>query len=187
MQEQPLHGKGLAMSYSLDIVRRNRATGASLNPYRALNSESCLLLFQAQDSVQFGFRQNALGQAVADCRQPEGAADIVGQVPGPVAESQERFDGGKSPVPAGRRQLAERVREPLEISQGHLRKRLVDPRQKVLDVGPVGPLSVPGPAMQPNFEELAVGVGPGCFRQAGKNWRNRDFFAHFCNSSMKQR
>ena len=134
---------------------------------------------QAQDAVQIGFRQNALGQAAADCRQTEGAADIVGQVPGPVGEGQQRLDGGQRPVAARRRQFAERVRELLEIGQGHLQEGLAHPRQKVLDVGPVGPLGMPGPAMQPDFQQLGVGIGPGRFRQAGKNLRNRNFFGSF--------
>jgi len=45
-------------------------------------------------------------------------------------------DGRQDPIPARRRQLAERVGEPLEIGQGHLGEGFAHPRQKVLDIGP---------------------------------------------------
>jgi hypothetical protein len=90
-------------------------------------------------------------------------------------------------VAARRRQLAKRVGEPLEIGQGHLQEGLAHPRQKVLDVGPVGSLSMPGAAMQPDFKQLGIRIGPGRFGQAGKNLGNRNFFAHFCNFTTNQR
>src|SRR5487761_2124330 len=72
---------------------------------------------QAQDAEYIGFRQNPLGEAAADCWQTEGAADIVGQVPGPVSEGEERLDRGQRPVAARRRGGFERVGELLEIGQ----------------------------------------------------------------------
>ena len=136
--------------------------------------------------MQIGFRQDALGEAAADCRQAECAADIVGQIPGPVGEGEKRLDSRQRPVAARGRQLAERVGEPLEIGQGHLQGGLARPLQKVLDIGTVGTLGMPGPAMEPDFKELGVGVSPGRFREAGKNRGNRDFFAHFCQNIIKQ-
>ena len=123
---------------------------------------------QAQDAVQIGFRQNALGQAAANCRQTESAANIEWQISGPVGECEQRLNSGQRPVAARRCQRAERVGELLEIGQGHLRQRLAHPCQKVLDVGTIGPLSMPGPAMEPDLEQLFIGISPGRFRQAGK-------------------
>jgi hypothetical protein len=65
----------------------------------------------------------------------------------------------------------------LEIGQGHLQEGLARPRQKVLDIGAIGTLRVPGPAMQPDFEELGVGGSPGRFREGGKNLRNGNFLS----------
>ena len=42
------------------------------------------------------------------------------------------------------------------------RKRLAGRRQKLLDVGTVGPLSMFRPAVQPDFKQLGVGVSPRC-------------------------
>ena len=74
----------------------------------------------------------------------------------------------------------------LEIGQGHRQERLAHPRQKVLDVGPVGSLSMPGAAMQPDLQQLFIGISLGRFRQAGKNLQNCDFFHDFCNFTMIQ-
>ena len=79
--------------------------------------------------MQLRFRQNALGQAAADRRQTEGAADIERQVPDAVAESQQRLDGRQRPVAAGRRQLAERVGELLQVGEGDRAERLPCPRR----------------------------------------------------------
>ena len=94
--------------------------------------------------------------------------------------------GGQRPVPARRRQFAERVGEPLEIGQRHLQERLVRPRQKMLDVAPVGSLGMLQPPVQPHFQQLGVGIGPGRFREGGKNRRNRNFVAHFCHSTINK-
>jgi hypothetical protein len=85
-----------------------------------------------------------------------------------VGEGEERFDGRQHSVPARRRELAERVGELLEIAEGHLPEWLAGLQLKPFDVGTVRPLGVSRAAMQPDFNHLGIGVGPGRFREAGK-------------------
>ena len=51
------------------------------------------ILLQAEDMMQFRFRQNALGQPVAEGGEPQGATDIERQIPNAVTKGEQRLDG----------------------------------------------------------------------------------------------
>jgi hypothetical protein len=107
---------------------------------------------QTQQPVQIGFGQNALGQAIADGREPERAADIEGEIADAVAEGEERFHRGETPVAAGRFPAGERVGEGLQVGERHERKRLPCPRAKTFGVGAVGALGMGRAAVEPQFD-----------------------------------
>jgi hypothetical protein len=89
-----------------------------------------------------------LGQAVPD------------QVPNPVPERQDGLYRRKSSITAGGRQRLERIGEVLEVGDGDERERLPCPTQNPVEIGAVGALGMDGAAVEPDGEELLVGVRP---------------------------
>ena len=102
-----------------------------------------------------------------------------------MSEGQQGFDRREGAVAAGGREIAERVGKLLEIGQGDLPERLSGPRLKALDVGPIGPLSVEGAAVEPDFEEIGVGGGLWGVWKVNQRPENSDFGAHF-GQDMKE-
>ena len=80
--------------------------------------------------MQVRFGQNALGQAVADGRQPQGAADIERQIADAVTEGQQRFDGRERAVAAGRGEIGERIGELLQVGRVTARSGFPAPGRK---------------------------------------------------------
>ena len=107
-------------------------------------------------------------------RQPEGAADIEGQVSDAVAEGQQRFHRGEHAVAAGGCQIRQGIGKALEIGEGNRRQGLPCPGREAGDVGGVGALSVRGPAVEPDLEQLGIGVGLGLGQRGGQGFCSGD-------------
>jgi hypothetical protein len=77
----------------------------------------------------------------------------------PFRHRKPQFEGGKDAVTAGGGQFSERIGEGLEIGQGDRGERLPCPATEADDVGPVGALGVHGAAVEPDGNQLIVGMG----------------------------
>ena len=138
--------------------------------------------FQAQDPVEIGLGENALRQAIPEGRHAEGAAHIERQIPEPVTECQEGFDGRERAVPAGGSQIGQGIGKLLQPGQGNLPERLPCPRAEPFDIGPVGALGMHGPAVEPDVDELVIGVGA---RRLGDGFDLGDRFVGFLGRGGK--
>jgi hypothetical protein len=127
-------------------------------------------LEQLQYVVDLGLWQNPLGQPVPHPGQAESASDIEGQVSDAVAEGQQALEGGKDAVTAGGGQCTERIGEALEIGKGDRGERLPFPAMEAGDVGSVGALGVNGAAVEPDIDQVIVGMG------LQENWHFREGF-----------
>jgi hypothetical protein len=85
-----------------------------------------LVGLETQNAVDVGLRQDAFGQAAANGGEPQGAADVEGEVANAVTEGQQGFHRGQDAVAAGGGQGVdvEGIGEALEIGEGHGGQRL---------------------------------------------------------------
>ena len=92
----PEHGDLPAVAIWLQIAPGERTQLADPDPGGVQQREDRpvpRIRFQAENAVQLGLGENPFIEPVADGGQPERPADIERQVPEPVSERQERFDG----------------------------------------------------------------------------------------------
>ena len=76
----------------------------------------------------------------------------------------------------------QRIGEALKIGQGDRGERLLGPATEARDVGPVGALGVNGAAVEPDLDQLIVGMRlweSGHFREDVDRGEKRDFRGHW--------
>ena len=87
----------------------------------------------------------------------------------------------KDTVTAGGGQGAERIGEGLEVGQGDARERLPCPAAEAGDVGLVGALGMHGAAVEPDGDQVIVGIGLWEGGNFGEDFQGRekgDFGGH---------
>jgi hypothetical protein len=106
------HGNLAVVSIGLQVPPGETTQFADPDPGSIEKSENgpvARIRLQAQDTVQVGLGQNPLRQLVPDGGQTESAAHIEWQIADAVAKGEQRFDGGKNTIPAGRSQFAQGI------------------------------------------------------------------------------
>ena len=113
------------------------------------------------ESGDFTFGEDALGEGVAIGLEFDGDADIIRKIAGLLGEGEERLDGGEGAVAGGglEGQLGEVGGPGLQVGEGDGGEGLVDEGEEVGGVGGVGAAGVAaGFEGEPEGEELRVGV-----------------------------
>ena len=91
-------------------------------------------------------------------RQLERGADIQRQVAGPLTEAEQRLHRGQRARP-GARLAAQRIGEGLQVAEGDHGQWLGDEGQEAVGVGTIRALGVSRAPVQPQRDQLGVGVG----------------------------
>ena len=116
--------------------------------------------FQGQHLLHVRFLEDALGQAAAEAGEPKRCPHVYGEDSDPVSEGEEGFDTGESPGAGrgGQIVLSQHIGKSLDVGEGNLGEWFASKEEESSGVGLVGALGMYASSMEPETDELGVGV-----------------------------